>query len=259
MDLRTALTAALRLQLEWGADEALVETPRDHFTPSPAAPEPASPAIPRPAAPASGVLPPAAARAAALAAACHSLDELRAALAAFDGCSLSETATNLVFNDGNPAAGLMLIGEAPGAEEDRIGKPFVGPSGQLLDRMLASIGLDRDHYLITNLIPWRPPGNRSPTDAEVMLCLPFLHRQIALVRPKLLLLLGGLAAKALLGGSAGITRLRGTWREIEIPGLVAPIPALATYHPAYLLRTPGAKRDAWADLLSLRRRLERQD
>ena len=262
MDPRTALTAALRLHLEWGADEALAEAPIDHLAAPPALPpaaspaSPASPAVARLAVSASGTLPPPAARAASLAAACHSLDALRAALAAFDGCGLSETATHLVFNDGNPDSGLMLIGEAPGAEEDRIGKPFVGPSGQLLDRMLASIGLDRDHYLITNLIPWRPPGNRSPTDAEVLLCLPFLHRQIALVRPRLLLLLGGLAAKALLGGGAGITRLRGTWREIDIPGLDARLPALATYHPAYLLRSPGAKRAAWADLISLRRRLD---
>lgn len=249
------MTAALRLHLEWGADEALTEVPVDHLaalSPAPLA-APASLAV---SAPAERALPPAAQQAASLAAACRSLDELRAALAGFDGCALSKTATHLVFNDGNPASGLMLIGEAPGAEEDRIGKPFVGPSGQLLDRMLASIGLDRDGFLITNLIPWRPPGNRNPTDAEVMLCLPFLHRQIALVRPRVLLLLGGLAAKALLGGGTGITRLRGTWREIEIPGLEARLPALATYHPAYLLRTPGAKRAAWADMIALRRQLD---
>lgn len=248
------MTAALRLHLEWGADEALTEAPVDHLAAPPSAPP--APAPVALSAPAERALPPAAQQAASLAAACRSLDELRAALAGFDGCALSKTATHLVFNDGNPASGLMLIGEAPGAEEDRIGKPFVGPSGQLLDRMLASIGLDRDGFLITNLIPWRPPGNRNPTDAEVMLCLPFLYRQIALVRPRILLLLGGLAAKALLGGGTGITRLRGAWREIEIPGLEARLPALATYHPAYLLRTPGAKRAAWADMIALRRRLD---
>jgi DNA polymerase len=184
------------------------------------------------------------------------LDELRAALAAFDGCALAATATNLVFADGNPAAGLMLVGEGPGAEEDRAGLPFVGPSGRFLDRMLASIGLDRTQYLITNLIPWRPPGNRNPTDAEVLVCLPFLLRHIALVRPRRLVLLGALAARAILGGSAGITRLRGRWHSATIPGLAAPIPALPMLHPAYLLRTPGAKRDAWADLRLLRRSLD---
>jgi DNA polymerase len=150
----------------------------------------------------------------------------------------------------------MLIGEAPGAEEDRLGRPFVGPSGQLLDRMLASIGLDRRHYLITNVIFWRPPGNRNPADSEIAVSLPFLYRAITLVKPKLLLLLGGLAAKTLFQSPQGITRLRGTWREISIPGLPHPSPALATYHPAYLLRQPGGKRQAWADLLSLRARLD---
>ena len=256
MDLRATLIAALRLQVEWGADEALADAAIDRFAAPPARARTEAAPAPTPQATANRSLPTPVAHAAAIAAACSSLAALREALARFDGCPLSDTATNLVFNDGNPEAGLMLIGEAPGAEEDRIGKPFVGPSGQLLDRMLASIGLDRGGYLITNLIPWRPPGNRSPTDAEVALCLPFLHRQIALVQPRLLLLLGGLAAKALMGTSAGITRLRGTWREIEIPGLAAPLPALATYHPAYLLRSPGAKRLAWADLIALRRRLD---
>jgi DNA polymerase len=183
-------------------------------------------------------------------------EELRAALAAFDGCALSATATTLVFADGNPLSGLMLVGEGPGAEEDRAGLPFVGPSGQLLDRMLASIGLDRTQYLITNLIPWRPPGNRNPTDAEVAACLPFLLRHIALVRPRRLVLLGALAARAVLDTKTGITRLRGRWTEARIPGLPEPVPTLPMLHPAYLLRTAGAKRDAWNDLLQLRRALD---
>ena len=198
----------------------------------------------------------AALRAQAAADAAHTLAELRAALAAFDGCPLAATATNLVFADGNPEAGLMLVGEGPGAEEDRAGRPFVGPSGQFLDRMLASIGLDRTQLLITNLIPWRPPGNRNPTDTEVLTCLPFLLRHIALVRPRRLVLLGALATRALTGGVTGITRMRGRWVEVTIPGLAAPVPALPMLHPAYLLRSPGAKRLAWADLVALRRTLD---
>ena len=150
----------------------------------------------------------------------------------------------------------MLIGEGPGAEEDRAGKPFVGPSGQFLDRMLASIGLDRSQFLITNVIPWRPPGNRNPTDAEILLCLPFLLRHIALVQPRRLVLLGAIAAQSVTKSNTGIRKLRGRWVEVTIPGLDQPIPAMPMLHPAYLLRTPGAKRDAWEDLRLLRRTLD---
>ena len=258
-----ALTA-LRLQIEWGADEALAEAPVDRLAaravprpvpaPASASPQTAPPRTPAPRGAATTVrVTPAAAQAAeSIAAAAQTRDELRAALAAFDGCPLSATATNLVFADGNPAAGLMLVGEGPGAEEDRAGKPFVGPSGQLLDRMLASIGLDRTQLVITNLIPWRPPGNRNPTDNEVLVCLPFLLRHIALVRPRRLVLLGALATRALTGNATGITRLRGRWVEVTIPGLPQPVPALPMLHPAYLLRTAGAKRLAWLDLVQLR-------
>ena len=259
---------ALRLQIEWGADEALAELPLDRLAAPPPAARPApAPSPPAPRAPAArpapvqpAILPvPGAAqaqRAKDIAAGCATLEELRAALAAFDGCPLSATATNLVFNDGNPDTELMLIGEGPGADEDRAGKPFVGKSGQLLDRMLASIGLDRTKCLITNVVFWRPPGNRTPTDAEVQACLPFLHRQIALVKPKRLVLVGGLSAKVLTGNPAGILRSRGKWVQVQVPGLPAPLPALPTLHPAYLLRSPGAKREAWADLLLLRRTLD---
>ena len=138
----------------------------------------------------------------------------------------------------------------------RAGLPFVGPSGQFLDRMLASIGLDRTKFLITNVILWRPPGNRNPTDNEVLICLPFLFRHIALVRPRRLVLLGNMAARSVTGSSEGIRRIRGRWIQVTIPGLERPVPALPTLHPAYLLRTPGAKRDAWADLITLRRALD---
>jgi uracil-DNA glycosylase family 4 len=176
---------------------------------------------------------------------------------------LRETATNLVFADGNARAPVMFIGEAPGADEDRQGKPFVGQSGQLLDRMLASIGLDRaaedpeKAFYISNILPWRPPGNRNPTDAEVTLFMPFVLRHIALVRPKRLVLLGGVSAKAVLKAKDGITRLRGRWHSLETES--GPLPVLPTWHPAYLLRTPSAKRDAWADLVLLRRTLDEEN
>ncbi len=264
---KSALAAALALQCDWGADEALMESPADRLAlrEAPArAPEAARPApepSPRPARAAPIALaptPPANTRAEALAAAAHDLAALKAAIAAFDASPLKETATNLVFGEGVTDAGLMLIGEAPGADEDRAGRPFVGASGQLLDRMFASVGLSREsNFYITNILPWRPPGNRTPTDAEVALFLPFLRRQVALIRPKRLVLVGGVAAKGLIGGKEGITRLRGRWHEVEIAGL-GRIPALPTLHPAYLLRSPASKRDAWADLLLLRRMLDQE-
>jgi DNA polymerase len=190
-----------------------------------------------------------------LAAAAASLGDLQAAIAAFDGCPLKLTATSTVFADGVPGAAVMIVGEAPGEEEDRQGKPFVGPAGRLLDRMLAPIGLARDRNVyITNVLPWRPPGNRKPSAAEMATCLPFLERHVVLARPSLLVVVGGTAATALLDRTEGITRLRGRWFAFERPG-EASIPVLATFHPAYLLRTPTAKRESWRDLLSLQRRL----
>jgi uracil-DNA glycosylase len=178
------------------------------------------------------------------------LDELGARLAAFDGCSLKATAKNLCFYRGRPQASLMLIGEAPGRDEDLEGKPFVGRAGQLLDRMLAAIGLSERDAHITNIVYWRPPGNRTPTPQEAQACRPFLERQIELVAPTIILLLGGAAAKHILGVADGIMRIRGKWRELEIGNSKAR--ALATLHPAYLLRTPAAKRLAWRDLLTLK-------
>jgi DNA polymerase len=198
-----------------------------------------------------------------MAAAAQTLEELQAAVAAFEECPLKKTATNTVFADGNPAARIMFVGEAPGADEDRQGKPFVGVSGQLLDRMLASIGLDRhapdaaNAFYITNIVFWRPPGNRNPTTNEIAACLPFLERHIELVQPDVLVALGGPSAKTLLGRAEGITRLRGTWHAYASPRLSAPIDAMAVFHPAYLLRSPAHKREAWRDLLAIRDRLNR--
>jgi len=260
----SALAAALALQCDWGADEALLESPADRLTAREASsrpePRPAPEPAPRPARPAAPVVlataPPAQARARELAEAAPDLPALKAAIAGFDASPLRETATNLVFGEGITDSGLMLIGEAPGADEDRAGRPFVGASGQLLDKMFGSVGLSREsNFYITNILPWRPPGNRTPTDAEVALFLPFLQRQVALIRPKRLVLVGGVAAKGLIGGKEGITRLRGRWHEVEIPGL-GRLPALPTLHPAYLLRSPASKREAWADLLLLRRALD---
>jgi DNA polymerase len=191
----------------------------------------------------------------AIAAKCGTLAELEEELARFEGCALRETAKQLCFADGNPEASLMLIGEAPGAEEDRQGKPFVGPSGQLLDRILSEIGIDRTTAWITNVIYWRPPGNRSPTTGEIAVCMPFLQRQIELLEPRFILFVGGIAAKALLETNDGVTKLRG--RPFTITsGTGRDVPCLVTFHPAYLLRQPLNKRFVWRDMLQLRERLD---
>ena len=194
-----------------------------------------------------------AASAQAFAAGCDSLDALARALEAFEGCSLKDTANSLCFADGSPNARVMLIGEAPGAEEDRQGRPFCGPSGRVLDKMLATIGLDRRHVWITNVIYWRPPGNRAPTPAEIGVCLPFLERQIDLLQPGYIVFVGGIAMRALLGLKEGITRLRGREMHYHHPGTGVDIPVLAVFHPAYLLRQPMQKKLAWRDLLTIRK------
>lgn len=263
---------ALHWTVEMGADEAIGDAPVDRYAESaaalasrtPATQEPVPAAVPpsaphsrpqfsdrAPLAPSQG-----AEDSRAAAAKANTLDELRDALAAFEGCALKQTATNLVFADGNPEANVMILGEAPGAEEDRRGLPFVGASGQLMDRMLGAIGLDRESVYISNILFWRPPGNRNPTTAEVAACMPFVQRHIALVRPRILVFVGGASAKAMLDRTEGITRLRGKWYEYRCPGQEQPIPALATLHPAYLLRSPAQKRAAWRDLLMLKARLE---
>ena len=241
--------------LEWyraaGVDIAVGEAPVDRFASSAAAPLKRAP-LPgsaRPAPPAAPlVTDPGETR--AIAAAAESLEALRAAMDAYEGCSLKHRATQLCFADGNPAAEIMLVGEGPGEQEDRQGKPFVGRAGQLLDRMLAAIGLDRTSVYIANMVPWRPPGNRNPTPEELALCAPFLHRQVELVAPKVLVTLGNVPTQALFETNRGITRLRGQWQTLSINSWRGP--AIPTLHPAFLLRTPSAKAQAWRDMLSLK-------
>ena len=195
-----------------------------------------------------------AARAAAKSA--KTLDELRGILEKFDGCALKTTATQLVFADGNPSARLMFVGEAPGRDEDIEGLPFVGRSGKLLDRMLAAIGLDRTSVYIANIVPWRPPGNRTPTPQESQICLPFILRQIELADPDILVCLGGPSAQALLGIKEGITKTRGRWFKFETSK--REIRAMPTFHPAFLLRSPLQKRFAWRDFLAIKKALDQR-
>ena len=265
--MEASLNPAQLLQwyVDMGADEAIGDMPVDRTR----IPEKISPAIvlpivqppviqakqPSPA-PVVGTIE-AMGDAKALAAGAKTIEELRTALENFQGLSLKRTATQMVFSDGVPTAKVMLIGEAPGADEDRIGRPFVGVSGQLLDRMLGAIGLSREENVyITNVINWHPPGNRTPSDAEVALSLPFVRRHIELVNPAILIYVGGVATKALLDTNQGITRLRGKWMDYSSEGLKQPISSLAMFHPAYLLRSPAQKGLAWADLLMLKAKLK---
>jgi len=262
---RDAARALLRWHLDMGVDEAVGGAPaqwRDPPTPEP---------VPKPVfaletAPASKVVSfsaPSAAPASAdeaikaaqaAAARCGTYEELAAAVAAFEGCMLKAGARKTVFADGQPGSHLLVIGEAPGRDEDAVGKPFVGRAGQLLDRMLAAIGRSRTtNTLISNVIYWRPPGNRTPTQIEIAICRPFVDRLIELTKPKALLIAGGVPLQALLGLTS-ITRARGVWREVKTAG-GAGVDALPVFHPAFLLRTPSQKRLAWADLLALEKRL----
>ena len=275
----------LRLHIEWGADEALEDAPVDRLRPRPldgnaanrpplapraragaqtgsplppagrAGPAPGPPGnVPPGNVPPGNVLASPALQAAAAAGQAQSLADLRAAIAAFEGCALRDTAASLVFAAGDPNASLLLIGDPPGEAEDRSGTPFAGPDGALLDRMLASIGLSRDSLLLTPLIPWRPPGGRPPNAGEIAVCLPFLHRLIMLSAPSRLVIAGALAARTLLG--APRRRSAPAWIELTVPGASIPIPALALPGPAMIARTPAARRDAWAALRLLRRTLD---
>lgn len=190
-----------------------------------------------------------------LAAAAKTVDELQEALKNFDGCPLKKTATNLVFGDGSAAAKIMLIGEAPGGDEDRQGRPFVGAGGQLLDKMLTSIGLERSAVFVTNTVFWRPPGNRTPHGGEIAVCLPFVERLIEIIDPVVLITVGGPATHSLLAQKGSVSRLRGRWFTYETPKMSHPIDATAIYHPDHLLGTPAHKRQAWADLLAIKAKL----
>ncbi len=260
------LLAALRLQIEWGADEALEDAPVNRLraeTPAfgrpagvPSAIAAAVPPATLPAATpvASGLTPVslAVARAQQAALAANDLAALRAAIADFDGCALRDTATSLVFAEGDASAGLLLVGDAPGMDEDRSGQPFAGAAGAWLDRMLASIGLSRSQALLSPLIPWRPPGDRPPSAAELAVCLPFLWRLIALTRPRHIVLFSSLAARVL--PPAGPRRRpRGAWVELPVTGLAEPIPTLASVSLAAVMQTPARRREAWADLRRLSR------
>lgn len=252
----------LRWYMDSGVDETIGETPQDRFAlsakpavravaPAPAAVQAAS--APLAAAPIIHHQPPQTAT--HIAAECRTLEELRVAMEGFDGLALKRTAISTVFADGNPDAAVMVIGEAPGQDEDRQGRPFIGAAGKLLDRMLASIGLDRDGVYLTYAVPWRPVESPKPSHDEVGLCLPFITRHIELADPQLLILLGGTTASALLARHEPISRLRGQFFDYSSPGLPRPIPALATFPPSYLLSTPAAKRDAWRHLLQVKKRL----
>jgi len=253
----------LEWQLDAGVDEAVSDAPTNYFAlkeQSAAAPPP-SPTTRNqpPAQPPATKTPPyhspsaASATARAIANNCNSITELEAAVRAFDGCALKKTATKTVFADGNPQGLVMIIGEAPGAQEDVQGIPFCGDSGQLLDKMLAAIGLNRgENTYISNMVFWRPPGNRTPSTEEITACLPFVEKHIALVAPKILILSGGVATHALLNNDQSISRLRGKWYEYQNQYLAAPIKTALLYHPSYLLRQPQFKKQAWQDLLMIK-------
>jgi DNA polymerase len=264
-DPAPTLQQLLAFYIEAGVDCALGEEPVNRLAePEPAPPPrvavPTQPARPAVAAPMlGGLAEPTPAPDAAIASAreaartAPTLEALRALLDKFDGCALRSTATQLVFADGNPKARVMFVGEAPGRDEDIEGLPFVGRSGKLLDRMIAAIGLDRSKAYIANVIPWRPPGNRTPTPQETQICLPFIQRQIELVNPDILVTLGNPSTQALLNTREGIMRSRGKWLDYDTGTRV--IRALPTFHPAYLLRSPSYKRMSWQDLRAIAKAL----
>jgi DNA polymerase len=255
----------LAFYLEAGVDCALMEEPANRLSDPEAIPRPSEAPRPKAAATSAAALPlprneaalaPEAAIQSAREAArtAPTLEVLRDLLEKFEGCALKSTATRLVFADGNPQARIMFVGEAPGREEDLEGLPFVGRSGKLLDRMIAAIGLDRTSAYIANVIPWRPPGNRTPTPQETQICLPFIQRQIELVNPEVLVTLGNPSTQTLLSTREGIMKTRGRWFDYDTGTRV--IRAMATFHPAYLLRSPSYKRMAWQDLRAIAKALE---
>ncbi|MGZ5931299.1 MAG: uracil-DNA glycosylase [Rhizomicrobium sp.] len=261
--------AALNWLVEAGADEATGDAPVDRFSAraavAPVVPQAAATApkaVPRPNPPLAQIKPttlvPLATdgfgSAVEIAAKCRTLAELRSAMESFEGSQLKKLATNTVFADGNPSSRIMFIGEAPGHEEDRAGLPFVGRAGKLLDKMMAAIGLDRTRAYIINVMPWRPPDNRNPDPGEVAMCIPFLRRHIELAQPRIMIMLGAVSARHVLGLNDGIMKLRGRWLEYRIGTEM--IPVLPTLHPAYLLRQPAHKKLAWRDLQAVADKLD---
>lgn len=258
MHEQAAVLAALKWQMEIGADVALAEQPCDRLARPPAPPPSVSPPVasatttaqPSPSSPSRLGTAEAVIAARQLAEQCQNLADLREAIRNFDGFAVKATATQMVFADGDSASPLMLIGEAPGADEDRQGLPFVGKAGQLLNRMLAAIALQREDVYISNILNWRPPGNRTPTPQEMDIARPLILRHIELAQPKLLVIMGNVACKTLLQTEQGITRLRGKMQEHDL-GTSQSWACLPTFHPSYLLRNPTAKRSAWADMLKI--------
>jgi uracil-DNA glycosylase family 4 len=249
----------LRWHVSVGADEVIGDVPIDRFSLTEVAPASALPQSAAETQTPLSLCPQASDKvvqaATDLASQASDVFELLNALESFEGCGLKKTATNLVFFEGNSLAKLMLIGEAPGAQEDRKGAPFAGPSGTLLDKMLSSIGVKRSEAMISNTVFWRPPGNRSPTEQETAICLPFIKRLIELVHPKILIILGGSASKSLLGESQGVGRLRGRWFHYKAAVLKHPIDTTVMFHPDTLLKTPNQKRATWQDLLIIKEKL----
>jgi uracil-DNA glycosylase family 4 len=242
--------ALLRLQLEWGADEAIEHAPVDRLQPPQRQPAQHPINIPNPPKGTPGE------RALASSAQASTLEELRAALVSFDGCALRETASNLVFAEGSPSSGTLIIGEPPGREEDRSGHAFAGPEGQLLDQMLVSVGLSRSDLMLTPLLPWRPPGGRPPSPAEIAICQPFLHRLIVLLKPHRIILFGGTAARAMLPQAHSRRRGPRAWVEVSIPGMHTSLPAMVLPGLGEMLKNPPLRRDAWAGVRLLRRALD---
>jgi DNA polymerase len=265
---------ALNWLIEAGADEAILDAPVDRFATQRAAPaaapprapvpftrDSATPPPPRPAPPRPVVVPPPPSAASSdqvdhaidVAARCTTLEELKRALESFEGSQLKKNATNTVFADGNPESGILFIGEAPGRDEDRMGLPFVGRAGKLLDQMMAAIGLDRTSAYIINVLPWRPPDNRNPEATEVAQCIPFLRRHVELAAPKVIVLLGAVSVRHVLGLAEGIMRYRGRWMEYRVGDQLVPV--MPMLHPAYLLRQPAHKKLAWRDLQAISERI----
>jgi uracil-DNA glycosylase len=255
--------ALLRLQIEWGADEALGPDPVDRLGAA-VAPAAAARPLPRAVPPATPAASPVAAasrqapaeRALAVAAQATSLEQLRDAIAGFDGCGLRDTASNLVWSEGDPDGAALIVGEAPGRDEDRTGRPFAGADGALLEQMLGSIGLTRSEVLLAPLLPWRPPGGRPPNAVELAICLPFLHRLIALAQPNRLLIFGNTAARTLLAGAAARRRPTPAWIDSSIPGLRTMLPSLVLPGFAEMQKAPSLHRNAWAGLRLLRRAID---